>query len=304
MSALCTGKAKNIVFLAWFFIVSFLVIGGTAVWSATVSDDAVVDVTAVVGGNEPPGGSTSGSVQSASVILQGTAFPNAKLTLLKDGAVHTTLVVTSDGTFNLHINSLQFGNYQFSLYAQDSSGLESNPYTVNVNVSEVRAYVYSGILLPPTIKADQLVIALQQSFSVFGYAAPGATVKIDVPGVATLGNGTTDANGYYKITLTADLPAGLYQLRAIAQLNSIESLYSKPVQVLFYKGKPGEVLPPPPAQFGTCVDFNKDRRVNLIDFSILLYWFGKDTPPSSVDCNSDQQINIKDFSILMYFWTG
>jgi hypothetical protein len=265
-----------------------------------------VDVTAVVEGTAATetGGTTSGSVGGASVVLQGNAFPNAKLTLLKDGSVYTTLLASADGTFRITVNGLSFGNYQFSIYAQDGNNIESSPYAVNVLISEIKSYDYSGILLPPTIRSDNLVIALGQVFYVSGYSAPGSTVLVEVPGVKVLASGTVDSNGYYNIPVTSDLAAGLYQIRSRAQLGSVQSLFSKPVQVLYYKGVPGGAIPPPPGQLATCVDYNNDRRVNLIDFSILLFWFEKNNPPRSIDCNSDNKIDIKDFSILMYFWTG
>ncbi len=294
-------KASKFIFLAWFFI-AFLV--STSVYAATISDVEVVDVTAIVSGQQTENGSTSGSAVSSSVVMQGNTFPNAKLILLKDGAVYTTLIANSDGGFNLSVNGLVFGNYQFSLYAQDKNGIESNPFTVNVPIFEVKTYSYRGIVLPPTIRASNLTIALGEEYYVEGYAAPGAVINLQIPGAQSLGTTTVDSNGYYKIVVTANLSAGLYQLRTKAQLNGVESLYSRPVQVLYYKGVPGQQLPPPPPQLANCVDYNKDQRVNLIDFSILLFWLGKNNPPINIDCNRDTVIDIKDFSILMYFWTG
>ena len=43
-------------------------------------------------------------------------------------------------------------------------------------------------------------------------------------------------------------------------------------------------------------------KTNLVDFSILLYWWGKYNP--AVDLNQDGIVNLPDFSILMYYWTG
>ncbi len=279
-------------------------VGGTVVWSATVSDSDSVDVTAIVGSDSNSNTGSNPGASTASVKLEGTTFPNAKLTLLKDGAVYTTLVASNDGHFNINVNGLAFGNYQFSLYAQDRNGIDSNPYTVTVPVFEAKAYAYTGIVLPPTIKASSLVVSLGQTYTVSGYASAGATILVEVPGVKLLATGTTDSNGFYSITITADLAAGVYQVRTRAQVAATQSLYSKPVQILYYKGIPGEPVPNPPSQLATCVDYNKDRRVNLIDFSILLFSFENNNPPASIDCNSDHRIDIKDFSILMYFWTG
>jgi hypothetical protein len=54
----------------------------------------------------------------------------------------------------------------------------------------------------------------------------------------------------------------------------------------------------------TGADFNHDKKVNSIDFSILLA-FWKTTPPfrnPCVDINKDEKVDSVDFSILMYNW--
>lgn len=305
---LVKSKANKLIFLAWFFISVGLLVGATfgtyLVIADTVSDSEVLDVTAIVpGAVEDPGSGGTVTAPIATVVISGTVFPNAKLTLLKDGSISTTLIANPDGTFQITINNLNFGNYQFSLYSEDPTGQISAAHVINVSAFTSQPYVYSGIILPPTLSASGLLIKIGDSYSVFGYSAPGSTVTLLAPNGNGLGSATADSSGLYRISLRANLAAGIHSLRATANLNGRTSLPSKPIQVLFYS----ENLPPdqvPPPQYVSCVDYNKDRRVNLIDFSILLFWFGKNPVPPSVDCNSDLVIDIKDFSILMYFWTG
>jgi hypothetical protein len=52
------------------------------------------------------------------------------------------------------------------------------------------------------------------------------------------------------------------------------------------------------------VDYNGDGRVDLVDFSILIFWFNKDSIPAHIDCNGDGVADIVDFSIVTYYWTG
>ncbi len=56
----------------------------------------------------------------------------------------------------------------------------------------------------------------------------------------------------------------------------------------------------------TCgrADLNCDGRVNLIDFSILAFWYKKPSPPPLDDLNSDGKIDLTDFSIMAYYWSG
>jgi len=51
-------------------------------------------------------------------------------------------------------------------------------------------------------------------------------------------------------------------------------------------------------------DSNGDCRINLIDFSIMAYWYQRPNPPVTVDLNHDGVVNLVDFSILAYYWTG
>lgn len=50
-------------------------------------------------------------------------------------------------------------------------------------------------------------------------------------------------------------------------------------------------------------DINCDGKVNLVDFSIMYYWFEKAPVPRRVDLNRDGRVNIFDFSIMAYYWT-
>lgn len=52
----------------------------------------------------------------------------------------------------------------------------------------------------------------------------------------------------------------------------------------------------------TC-DFNNDGLCNIVDLSILLFWYGKTGPQiARYDLNSDKVIDLKDISILFYHW--
>lgn len=275
---------------------------------ADMSESHSLDISAVVPSLTPPPGpgstSSGGSITPGTTVsLSGFSFPNAKLTLLKDGQITTTLIANADGTFQITINDLNFGNFQFSIYAEDPQGVISNPYTVNVPAFKALPYYYTNLIIPPTISSNKLVVKIGTDLSVYGYAAVGSTVNLLIPGSSTLGSAVADSNGFYRVTVPANLAPGVYSLRTNATLGNITSQYSRPIQVSFTNSnEPDQQIPP--SQYSLCVDYNHDGRVNLVDFSILLFWFGKNNPPSTIDCNGDRVVDIKDFSILMYFWTG
>jgi uncharacterized membrane protein YgcG len=58
-----------------------------------------------------------------------------------------------------------------------------------------------------------------------------------------------------------------------------------------------------PPQFEVA-DFNGDNRVDIVDFSIMLYYYGRsDTAALRYDLNHDGVVDLPDVSILMYYWT-
>ena len=63
-----------------------------------------------------------------------------------------------------------------------------------------------------------------------------------------------------------------------------------------------------PASRGACggalADVNCDGHVDIVDFSILKYWYDKPDPPAKVDLSGDGKVTLKDFSILAAEWTG
>lgn len=75
-------------------------------------------------------------------------------------------------------------------------------------------------------------------------------------------------------------------------------------------GSTGPYLPLPPKskppvgeKIRKKADFNNDGRVDIVDFSILLYYFDKEREQiERFDLNSDGRIDIVDISIFMYYW--
>jgi len=51
-------------------------------------------------------------------------------------------------------------------------------------------------------------------------------------------------------------------------------------------------------------DFNHDGRVDIIDLSILLFYYGKSGPAITYyDLSNDGFISLEDISIMLYYWT-
>lgn len=49
-------------------------------------------------------------------------------------------------------------------------------------------------------------------------------------------------------------------------------------------------------------DYNCDGLVNIIDFSILIYWFDRRPVPEDIDLTNDGRVDLRDFSVMAYYW--
>ncbi len=84
-----------------------------------------------------------------------------------------------------------------------------------------------------------------------------------------------------------------------------ESLAFKVGNTDVLAGKLPSILKPAAPVCSKKGDINNDGKINIVDFSILLYFWGQMKPSNPcADINSDGTVNnIVDFSIMMYWWT-
>lgn len=230
------------------------------------------------------------------VVLQGKAYPLASITVLQDGKVATVIKADSGANFKVEITDITAGVYTFGLWAEDKEGRRSITFSFTVTVTSGMTTTVSGIFIPPTIELDKVNVLKGEILNIFGQTAPESKITISVESPEIVKETKADKEGDWKHSLdTSPLDEGSHTSRAKAE--SPEGLLSSYSKVLaFYVGKYGvaEICPK--------ADFNKDGKTNLIDFSIMLYWWGKYNP--AVDQNRDGIVNLPDFSILMYYWTG
>jgi uncharacterized membrane protein YgcG len=125
----------------------------------------------------------------------------------------------------------------------------------------------------------------------------------------------------FNTTLTADVPtAGVYYFKLIVYFGTESSGASRTFTATVDTGGGGSSGggssggggggggggSSSDTTSGICrrADFNCDKKVNSIDFSILLYFWKTKAPFSNkyVDLNKDGKIDSVDFSILLYEW--
>jgi hypothetical protein len=163
----------------------------------------------------------------------------------------------------------------------------------------------TNIILPPTVELTTENVGLGEDAELVGATFPGARVEVTMiaQGSGGLGTGqkftvdvsTTSSSGVFSIPMkTTGLPAGTYLVRARSFYKGQESNYSR----LTFLGV-GQTAEP---GFGIRADLNKDGKVNLVDFSIMLTSWN--TPNALADINEDGRVGLADFSILLFNWTG
>lgn len=258
------------------------------------------------GGGGGGGGGGSGSTTGGHGIdIRGYAHPGSRVTILRDGLFVGVTTARSDGTFDYADNGLGSGTYTFGFWAQDVDGRRSVvlsiPITLIGSLKSVR-----NVIIAPTIEiTGSNEINAGAPINVRGRAVPDATVRIRLSPVdeefTTLSAGNGD--GRYSLSIpTAGRPDGVYEVSARSELSSKGiSNYS---QLL-----PIGIGVPAPVPSGACsnqADINRDSRVNLVDFSVLAYWWRRTPLPANrpFDLNCDGRVALDDFSILAFHWTG
>ena len=255
------------------------------------------------GGGSLPGfypGADSAAKETKLVVI-GKAYPGSDVNILLDGKVIGVVRADSKADFYFETNTVTPGVVGMGLWAEDSKGLRSALLTLTFRITSNAVTTISGVYLSPSIDVDKPIIGKGEILKIFGTTVPDSQVEVHVnssnevikqASSTVRGDWTMD---FDTTPLAADeyhTTKALFQLKATG--NIIKSGYSKSVS--FYVGKSGTQ--------DTCsgADLNRDKKVNLVDFSILLYYWGTDN--LCADLNHNKKVDLIDFSIMLYYWTG
>ena len=227
----------------------------------------------------------------ATVVFKGKAYPLAFVTVLKDGSVVSTFEAQNNGYFSKTITGLSGGIYTFGIWAEDTEGRKSITLDFTVTLAAGTTTTISGIFLPPTIEIEKTKLRKGEILKYQGqaYSLSGITIFID-PGSVTKKASATNSGKWQYLLDTSFLERGAHTTKVKAQTDGGE-------QSTFSETLSFEITHPCPG-----ADLNQDGKVNLTDFSIMLYWWGSDD--ECTDQNSDGTVSLIDFSIMLYYWTG
>jgi hypothetical protein len=156
-------------------------------------------------------------------------------------------------------------------------------------------------MVPPTIRAGATQVNPGAVIALSGQTVPSVTVQVSINnGLRTI-TATADESGQWTTNFdTSGLGAATYTAKArfIEGTGAVrrESSYGTLLQLNV--GVEGRPL--------SNSDLNRDGKVNLVDFSILVFWWGSpggnSNPPA--DINGNGRVGLEDFSILLFNWTG
>lgn len=250
-----------------------------------------------------------------SISLSGRAYPLSTVTLLRDSQVAVKTISGPDAKFKIILSDLSPGNYIFSLYSEDKKGNKSSLFTFPVFLTQGTMAQISGVFIAPTIDIDKKEMKKGDTITLFGQSSPESEINIEVhSGAEKFFKVNSDKDGGYLYNLnTADFEFGEHTAKAKSSLSGEVSPYSQAIVfAILEKGKiieKEDAIVKDLARAEKCegkikADVNCDGKVDLVDFSILAFWYERTGAPDYLDINGSGKIDLPDFSIMAYWWTG
>ena len=222
--------------------------------------------------------------------------------MLVDGQQYTNVNADNSGRYSLTVDGIARGVYTFGIFAEDREGTKSSTFSTSFTVSGARASSLSNINIPPTILVNPSPANPGEPVTFSGFTLPDAEVTIEHEREGSVASRqsfttTSDNRGFWSYEHTLGQQSGPHRLRVKAeQEEGAQTNFSNYERYGVGEDIAGEIN----------ADLNRDGRVNLVDFSILLFWWetaGGDSDPPA-DINRDGRVNLVDFSILLFNWTG
>ena len=269
------------------------------------SSSCIIEPAGSGGGGTSGGGSSNSGGSNVDfgdtqINVDGRAYPGERLHIILDANEVGTVNVGSDGKFDFATEASP-GTVSMGFWSLDSTGVRSITLNTTFDVTQGAITNLSGILLPPTLVADDVTVNPGDVITFSGQSSPNATVELHINESIDVQTATSDALGRWSILYdTSSLSPAEYTARARFVLGSgqltTESTFSTTLQL--FVGVDGSPTRPS--------DLNRDGSVDLIDFSILIFWWGtaggQSDPPA--DINGNGNVGLEDFSILLFNWDG
>jgi cysteine-rich repeat protein len=252
------------------------------------------------------GGGTGGAVPiraQTQVMLEGRAYPNSRVQILKDGQLIGMAQSDASAKFSYVYSNATPGPTTFGFWSEDAKQIRSITYTTTFQVTQNAVTNVGNVYLPPTIRALVKRIAPGSLLSIDGTTVPNSQVSVLIDKSKTPALSATSSNiGSWDMKLPTSglLPEIYHQILPFFELSQgagnvrLKSGTGLALNIFVGNNEATDRSLGP--------DLNRDGKVNLTDFSMLLFrWNGND---SLADLNRDGKVGIADFSILLFNWTG
>lgn len=263
-------------------------------------DEAGVNISAQVRDDSPS------RPETGDIIINGYGYPGEEVEIVVNGQGSYTAQADSEEAFwSKELQGLEEGEYRLEISSQDSDGRFSRVLTLFVNINSGSLTTIDNVQVPPSIGINKLQVKAGDHLAVAGFGAPEVEVETEISSTdeewETSENTEANRRGeYYYVWPTDEQPQGDYRVRTRSHhLKAGASEWSHEME--FAIGEE-EV-------FNTdeeCVligDINCDQRVDIVDLSIIGYWYQKEDPPVRADLTNSSEVELADLSILAYYWT-
>lgn len=246
----------------------------------------------------PPSGGGGGEAPSpvTRAIFEGIAYSLAQITIFKDGGKIKTVKAAKDANFQIEISGLTSGNYIFGIWAEDTDKRKSITLSYPVKIQTGKTSTRSNIFFPPTISLEKTSIKKGEILKISGQSVPEGEIFLFVNPENIIRETTAKEDGRWEYSSnTSILKEEIYNIKVKSKFDSQVSTFSQILSFGIGRVVSDETI-------CSKADFNSDDKVNLIDFSIFLCWWGKTNP--QIDLNNNGVVDLADFSIFLCCWTG
>ncbi len=252
------------------------------------------------GGGSGGRGGSNDELGDTVITVQGEAYPGERVNFLLDAESVGSVLADNDGEFQFSLDA-DPGTATLGIWTTDQDGNRSITLNNTFDVTQGAITNVRGVIVPPTISVVSQSVEPGDVIIVSGQASAGATVELHIDDSARVETVTADDDGLWEYTLnTATLSIAEHTMRVRSVVGNppltTESNFSNTLQL--FVGVDATITQP--------TDLNRDGSVNLIDFSILIFWWqttgGDSSPPA--DINQNGNVGLEDFSILLFNWTG
>jgi cysteine-rich repeat protein len=252
------------------------------------------------GGGGGGGGGSTKNFGDSEISIIGLSYPSRTINILLDTELVGTVKTNNAGRFEFATKASP-GTASLSFWATDIYNTRSITLNTTFDVTQGAITNINGIILPPTIKVNNPNVNPGDLVTVTGQAVPNSLIELHVDKSDLVEKATSSSDGTWSIMLdTKKLKVAEHTIKArsISGTPPLTSQSSFSTALQLFVGVDGKVT--------TSSDLNRDGKVNLTDFSILIFWWGtpggNSNPPA--DINGNTKVGIEDFSILLFNWTG